>query len=127
MSEHYAGSCPPGQHCCLCAEDALRKRLAAADADRSCLVKLLEADGYRHQLCVTELHQANQRLAAAVADAARYRFLREHKARASGLRMDGTAQFHFTNGWPYLIGNDLDSAVDAAIATWNNERAKEGS
>lgn len=28
MSEHYAGSCPPGQHCCLCAEDALRQELA---------------------------------------------------------------------------------------------------
>jgi len=23
-NEHYAGSCPPGQHCCLCAEDALK-------------------------------------------------------------------------------------------------------
>ena len=32
MSEHYAGSCPPGQHCCLCAEDALRTELAAARA-----------------------------------------------------------------------------------------------
>jgi hypothetical protein len=32
MSEHYAGSCQPGQHCCLCAEDELKKRLAAAEA-----------------------------------------------------------------------------------------------
>jgi hypothetical protein len=32
VSEHYAGSCPPWQHCCLCAEETLRAELAAARA-----------------------------------------------------------------------------------------------
>jgi hypothetical protein len=30
LEEHYSASCPPGQHCCLCAEDALEQRLATA-------------------------------------------------------------------------------------------------
>ena len=62
MSEHYAGSCPPGQHCCLCAEDELKKRLAAAEA---CCAELSsrvhEVDAARTERIV----ELEQRLAAA--------------------------------------------------------------
>ena len=62
-----------------------------------------------------------ERLATSEADVARYEFLRQHKARASSLHMDGTSAWHFTGGWPPLIGPTLDAAIDAAIATWNSD------
>ena len=32
MTDHYPGSCPPGQHCCLCSEEVLKQQLAAAES-----------------------------------------------------------------------------------------------
>jgi hypothetical protein len=72
-----------------------------------------------------EIDELQQRLAAAEADVVRYDFLRQHKARASSLHMDGTSAWHFTGGWPPLVGASLDAALDAAIATWNSERRED--
>ena len=98
--------------------DDLTQRLAAVLAE--CDEKSAQLNAANKTAC-----EFAAKLAESEADAARYRFLREHKARASCLKMDGTATFHFTGGWPPLIGPNLDWAVDSAIGTWKIERQKE--
>jgi multidrug resistance efflux pump len=106
----------------------LQAKLAAAWLKVGRLEEQERAADACEQRCNNERdwrQELQAKLATAEADVARYEFLRQHKARASSLCMDSTAEWHFTGGWPPLIGPNLDWAIDAAIATWNSERAKE--
>jgi len=56
--EHYVGSCPPGQHCCLCSEDALKGEIER-------LQKAWRAEMSFSASLQYDLHDCKQQLAEA--------------------------------------------------------------
>lgn len=105
--------------------DQLAARLAAAEARYEQTKRVVEHKYLTNEFIPVELLRATeQRLAVAEADASRYRFLRR-KARADMLSITGMCNYYFSSGWPQLRGHTLDEAVDAAMATWHTEQAKE--
>lgn len=64
------------------------------------------------------------KIAPLMEDAARYRFIRDHKAKMNSPKMNSEHGWCFGGGWPALIGPSFDVAVDRAIVDVEKEIAR---
>jgi len=76
-----------------------------------CEVNRLNSALAEKDITITRL---TQELAAARADADRYRFVKRQYVQTHSPKMDGTVGYRFSHGWPALSGHSFDEAVDFA-------------